>query len=71
MLRAYGSVAVHENGYGDIVIRQEPDHPMEEDDRCVAVPLQNAERVAWAIIDKVREIEARRAGDEQPSVDGE
>ena len=32
-LRAYGSVAVHENGYGDIVIRQERDDPMEEGDR--------------------------------------
>ena len=43
---------------------------MEENDRCVAVPVRDAERVAQAIIDKVREIEARLAGDEQPSTDG-
>jgi hypothetical protein len=66
VLRAYGSVGVHENGYGHIVIRQERDDPMGEDDRWVAVPVKDAEQVAQAIIDKVREIEAGLAGDEQP-----
>jgi hypothetical protein len=31
VLRAYGSVAVHENPYGDVVVRQEGD-ALEEDD---------------------------------------
>jgi hypothetical protein len=55
VLRAYGSVAVHENPYGDVVIRQERD-AMEEDDHWVVVPVQDAELVAQAIIDKAREI---------------
>jgi hypothetical protein len=48
VLRAYGSIAVHENGYGDVVIRQERDDPMEEDDRWVAVPVHDAYRVLRA-----------------------
>jgi hypothetical protein len=55
VLRAYGSIAVHENPYGDVVIRQERD-PLEEDDHWVVVPIQDAEHVARAIIDKVAEI---------------
>ena len=53
-------MAVHENGHGDVVIRQE------RDDRW-GVPVQDAERIAQAIIEKVHEIEARLAGDEQPA----
>jgi len=55
VLRAYGSIAVHENPYGDVVIRQERDS-MEEDDHWVVVPVQDAELVAQAIIDKANEI---------------
>jgi hypothetical protein len=57
VLRAYGSVAVHENPYGDVVIRQERD-ALEEEDRYVVVPIQDAEYIAEAIIDKVKEIKA-------------
>jgi hypothetical protein len=57
VLRAYGSVAVHDNLYGDVVIRQERD-ALEEDDSFVVVPIQDAEHVARAIIDKVKEIKA-------------
>jgi hypothetical protein len=57
VLRAYGSVAVHENPYGDVVIRQERD-ALEDEDRVVVVPIQDAEYVARAIIDKVKEIKA-------------
>ena len=55
VLRAYGSIAVHENLYGDVVIRQECD-AMEDDDHWVVVPDQDAELVAQAIIDKANEI---------------
>jgi hypothetical protein len=57
VLRAYGSVAVHENPYGDVVIRQERD-ALEEEDRYVVVPIQDAEYVARAIIDKAKEIKS-------------
>jgi hypothetical protein len=57
VLRAYGSVAVHENPYGDVVIRQERD-ALEDEDRYVVVPIQDAEYVARAIIDRVKEIKA-------------
>jgi hypothetical protein len=57
VLRAYGSVAVHENPYGDVVIRQERD-ALEGEDRYVVVPIQDAEYVAQAIIDKVKEIKS-------------
>ena len=57
VLRAYGSVAVHENPFGDVVIRQERD-AMEEDDHWVVVPVHDAELVAQAIIDKAQEIKA-------------
>ena len=42
VLRAYGSVAVHENPYGDVVVRQERD-ALEEDDHWVVIPVQDAE----------------------------
>ncbi len=64
VLRAYGSVAVHENPYGDVVIRQERD-AMEEDDSFVVVPVQDAEYVAQAIIAKAAEIKAGWTGDKQ------
>jgi hypothetical protein len=57
VLRAYGSVAVHENPYGDVVVRQEGD-ALEEDDHWVVIPVQDAEFVARAIITKAAEIKA-------------
>jgi len=63
VLRAYGSVAVHENTYGDVVIRQERD-ALEDEDRWVVVPVQDAELVAQAIIEKAAGI---KRGDRQPS----
>jgi hypothetical protein len=57
VLRAYGSVAVHENPYGDVVIRQERSE-LEDEDSTVVVPIQDAEYVAQAIIAKVAEIKA-------------
>jgi hypothetical protein len=63
VLRAYGSVAVHENPYGDVVIRQERD-AMEDEDHWVAIPVQDAELIAKAIVDKAKEIKAGW-GDEQ------
>jgi hypothetical protein len=55
VLRAYGSIAVHENPYGDLVIRQERD-ALEEDDHWLVVPVQDAEHVAQAIIAKAKEL---------------
>jgi hypothetical protein len=55
VLRAYGSIAVHENVYGDVVVRQERD-ALEDEDRFVAIPVQDAELIAQAIIDKAAEI---------------
>jgi hypothetical protein len=55
VLRAYGSVAVHENPYGDLVIRQERD-ALEDEDHFVVVPVQDAELIAKAIVDKAKEI---------------
>ena len=63
VLRAYGSIAVHENPYGDVVIRQERD-ALEEDDHWVVMPVQDAELVAQVIIDKAREI---KRGDVPPA----
>jgi hypothetical protein len=63
VLRAYGSIAVHENPYGDVVIRQERD-ALEDDDHWVVVPVQDAELVAQAIIDKAAEI---KRGDRPPA----
>jgi hypothetical protein len=55
VLRAYGSVAVHENVYGDVVIRQERD-AMEDEDHFVAISVQDADLIAKAIVDKAKEI---------------
>src|SRR5260370_34388465 len=55
VLRAYGSLAVHENPFGDVVIRQERD-ALEDEDHFVVVPVQDAELIAQAIIEKAREI---------------
>jgi hypothetical protein len=55
VLRAYGSIAVHENPYGDVVVRQEAGE-LEEDDHWVVIPVQDAELIAQAIIEKAREI---------------
>jgi len=57
IVRAYGSIAVHENPYGDVVIRQERD-ALEDDDHWVVVPVQDAELVAQAILDKAKEIKS-------------
>ena len=65
VLRAYGSVAVHENPYGDVVIRQERD-ALEDEDRYVVVPIQNAELIAKAITDKAKEIKEGWDADRPP-----
>jgi hypothetical protein len=70
VLRAYGSLAVHENIHGDVVVRQERD-AFDDDDHFVVLPLQDAELIAQAIIDKAREIRAESKGDEQPEQRGE
>jgi hypothetical protein len=57
VLRSYGSVAVHDNAYGDVVIRQERGEP-HNGDAWIALPLQDAELIAYAIIDKAAEIKA-------------
>jgi hypothetical protein len=59
VLRAYGSIAVHENPNGDVVVRQERD-ALEDEDRFVAIPVQDAELIAQAIIEKAAR--SRRAG---------
>jgi hypothetical protein len=70
VLRAYGSIAVHENPCGDVVIRQERD-AYEDEDRWVAIPVQDAELIAQAIIDKAEEIKrdwpASRPRQDQPA----
>ena len=62
VLRAYGSVAVHENPFGDVVIRQER-NALEDEDHFVVVPVQDAELIAQAIIDKAKEIKEGWADD--------
>ena len=42
VLRAYGSIAVHENPYGDVVVRQERD-ALDDEDHWVVIPVQDAE----------------------------
>src|SRR5450631_2941011 len=63
VLRAYGSIAVHENPNGDVVVRQERD-ALEDEDRFVAIPVQDAELIAQAIIEKAREIKEGWSGDD-------
>jgi hypothetical protein len=63
VLRAYGSIAVHENPYGDVVVRQEAGE-LEEDDHWVVIPVQDAELVAQAIIEKAREIKEGWSSDD-------
>jgi hypothetical protein len=65
VLRAYGSVAVHENPYGDVVVRQERGE-LEEDDHWVVIPVQDAELIAKAIVDKAKEIKKGWAADRPP-----
>jgi hypothetical protein len=65
VLRAYGSIAVHENPYGDVVIRQERD-ALEDEDHFVVVPVQDAELVAKAIIDKAADIKRNWTAAEKP-----
>jgi hypothetical protein len=57
VLRAYGSIAVHENPFGDVVVRQERD-ALEDEDHWVAIPVHDAELIAHAIIAKAAEIKA-------------
>ena len=55
---------MHENDYGDVVIRQERT-ALEDEDHIVVVPVHDAEYVAQAILDKAEEIKAewpRRKG---------
>jgi hypothetical protein len=70
VLRAYGSIAVHGNPYGDVVVRQERD-ALEDDDHWLVIPVQDAEYVAQAIIRKAAEIKAAPAGDEQQGEQGQ
>lgn len=63
VLRAYGSIAVHENPNGDVVVRQERD-ALEDEDHFVVVPVQDAELIAQAIIEKAREIKEGWSSDE-------
>jgi hypothetical protein len=65
VLRAYGSIAVHENELGDVVVRQERD-ALEDEDHWVAIPVQDAEYVARAIIAKAAEIKAAPAPARSP-----
>jgi hypothetical protein len=66
VLRAYGSLAVHENPFGDVVVRQERGE-LEEDDHWVVIPVQDAELIAKAIVDKAREIkEGWSSDDDRP-----
>src|SRR3979490_855390 len=65
VLRAYGSVAVHENVYGDVVVRQERD-ALEDEDHWVAIPVQDAELIAKAIVDKAKEIKEGWGADRPP-----
>ena len=65
VLRAYGSLAVHDNPYGDVVVRQERD-AFEEDDHRIVIPIQDAELIADAIIAKAREIKGAPQGDAPP-----
>jgi hypothetical protein len=64
VLRAYGSVAVHENPYGDVVVRQEGD-ALEDDDHWVVIPVQDAELVARAIVEKAKEIKSLSLAERQ------
>ena len=70
VLRAYGSVAVHENPYGDVVVRQEGD-ALEEDDHWVVIPVQDAEYVAHAIIRKANEIKSLSLDERQAKHEGQ
>ncbi len=63
VLRAYGSIAVYENPHGDVVVRQERDS-LEEDDHWVAIPVQDAELIADAIIDRAKESRAAAAAEQ-------
>jgi hypothetical protein len=65
VLRAYGGVAVHENPFGDVVIRQERD-ALEDEDRYVVAPVQDAELIAKAIVDKAKEIKEGWGADRPP-----
>jgi hypothetical protein len=70
VLRAYGSVAVHENPYGDVVVRQEGD-ALEEDDHWVVIPVQDAELVAQAIVEKAKEIKSLSLAERQAKHEGQ
>jgi hypothetical protein len=64
VLRAYGSIAVYENPHGDVVVRQEGD-ALEEDDHWVVIPVQDAELVAQAIVEKAKEIKSLSIAERQ------
>jgi hypothetical protein len=70
VLRAYGSIGVHENPHSDIVIRQERD-ALEDEDHFVVVPLQDAELIAQAIVDKVKEIRSLSPAERQAKHEGQ
>jgi hypothetical protein len=70
VLRAYGSLAVHENPYGDVVVRQERD-ALEDDDRWVVIPVQDAEYIAKAIVEKAKEIRTLSPAERQAKHEGQ
>jgi len=63
VLRVYGSIAIHENPFGDVAIRQERD-ALEDEDHVVVIPIQDAELIAQSIIEKAREIKEGWSGDD-------
>jgi hypothetical protein len=70
VLRAYGSIAVHENPNGDVVVRQERGQ-LEDKDQTVCIPIQDAEYIAKAIVDKAKEIRTLSPAERQAKHDGE
>jgi hypothetical protein len=68
VLRCYGSIGIHENPHGDVVIRQERG-PLEDEDQTVVIPLQDAELIAQAIVDKVKEIRSLSPAERQAKQD--
>ena len=64
VLRAYGSIAVHENPNGDVVVRQERGQ-LEDEDQTVCIPIQDAEYIAKAIVEKAKEIKSLSIAERQ------
>ena len=67
VLRAYGSIAVHENPNGDVVVRQERGQ-LEDEDQTVCIPIQDAEYFANAMSIRRRKLEPCRQPSDRPSM---